>query len=564
MSSSLPVATLGTPRIGPRRELKFALESFWSGKLDESELLEAAAGLRAANWARQKALGVDRDPVERLLALRPRARHQRHGRRDSGGLWLERRAGAARDLFRDGARRAGRCARRLRPCASRSWHGHGVPALEMTKWFDTNYHYMVPELHAGQTFALASRKPVDEYRGSEGAGLSDAPGAARAGHLPEARQERGPAVDPLSLLDAAAAGLCRGAARARRQRAPTGCRSTSRAWCSTSTTPAREALRRAYAALAEAVPQLKIMLATYFGALGDNLDTALGAAGRRPASRSGPRAGAARCGARDGAGRTCVLSLGVIDGRNIWRADLRGSLDRLEPVDRQPAARTACSSRRPARCCTCRSISTLETELDPELQRWLAFAVQKIERTGDARPRARRAAAQRSQARWSRSDRGGRGAQGLAARSTTRRSRRASQRVDADMRRRASAVRRARAALQRAALRPAGLPDHDDRLVPADRRGAQGPRRPRQGRAERRRLRGLPARRDRAARSRWQEEIGLDVLVHGEFERNDMVQYFGEQLAGFAFTQHGWVQILRLALRPAADPLRRRLAARSR
>ena len=101
----------------------------------------------------------------------------------------------------------------------------------------------------------------------------------------------------------------------------------------------------------------------------------------------------------------------------------------------------------------------------------------------------------------------------------------------------------ARAQLQRDAAQSAGLPDDDDRLVPADRGGAQGARRPRQGRAERRRLRRRSCSRRPRAPSRWQEEIGLDVLVHGEFERNDMVQYFGEQLAGFAFTKHGWVQI---------------------
>ena len=133
------------PRIGPRRELKLALESYWSGASDEEALLEAAAGLRAANWARQKAARRHRHPVERFLALRSRARHQRHGRRDSRRSTAGK---AARCRSRPISRwRAARKAKRTRSSlrATVIDHGHGVPAQEMTKWFDTNYHYMVPE-----------------------------------------------------------------------------------------------------------------------------------------------------------------------------------------------------------------------------------------------------------------------------------------------------------------------------------------------------------------------------------------------------------------------------------
>ena len=156
--TSLAVATLGVPRIGPRRELKFALEKFWSGKLDENALLETAAALRAANWARQKALGATVIPsndfsfydhvldtsvmvgaisavYDRTEGLAPLATYFAMARGSSGN---------------DAA------------CA----HGHvqhavyGAPAQEMTKWFDTNYHYMVPEFTKDQRFSLASRKPI--------------------------------------------------------------------------------------------------------------------------------------------------------------------------------------------------------------------------------------------------------------------------------------------------------------------------------------------------------------------------------------------------------------------
>ena len=171
---SLPVSTLGVPRIGPRRELKAALESYWSGKSDAASLLESPRVCAPRTGRARSALGVTDIPIERFLALRPGARHQRHGRRDPRDLWLDRRAGVARNLFRDGARQPGGQPRRsLRTMARGA--AHGVPALEMTKWFDTNYHYMVPEFTKGQRFTLASTKPVDEYREAKALGYHTRP-----------------------------------------------------------------------------------------------------------------------------------------------------------------------------------------------------------------------------------------------------------------------------------------------------------------------------------------------------------------------------------------------------
>ena len=157
--SSLPVATLGTPRIGPRRELKFALESFWSGKTDEKALLETGVGLRAANWARQKALGVTVIPsndfsfYDHVLdtSVMVGAIPEIYGW-NGGPVPLATYFAMARGA--QGKRRTRAAAMPITATA-----GHGVPAQEMTKWFDTNYHYMVPELTKDQTFTLASRKP---------------------------------------------------------------------------------------------------------------------------------------------------------------------------------------------------------------------------------------------------------------------------------------------------------------------------------------------------------------------------------------------------------------------
>jgi 5-methyltetrahydropteroyltriglutamate--homocysteine methyltransferase len=147
------------PRIGPRRELKSALESYWSGKSNAAALLEAAEGLRAANWACQHALGITNIPsndfslYDHVLdtSVMVGAIPDIYGW--TGGL-------VPLDTYFAMAR--GNQGRRHDHAGSDA--GLGVPALEMTKWFDANYHYMVPEFTKGQSFTLVSQKPVDEYR----------------------------------------------------------------------------------------------------------------------------------------------------------------------------------------------------------------------------------------------------------------------------------------------------------------------------------------------------------------------------------------------------------------
>jgi 5-methyltetrahydropteroyltriglutamate--homocysteine methyltransferase len=158
-NSSLPVATLGTPRIGPRRELKMALESFWSGKSSERALLDTAIGLRAANWARQKSLGVtiipsnDFSMYDHMLdtSVMVGAIPEVYGWK-GGAVSLSTYFAMARGA--EGSSHDASCGH------AHHEHGssHGAPAQEMTKWFDTNYHYMVPEFRKGQTFKLPSRK----------------------------------------------------------------------------------------------------------------------------------------------------------------------------------------------------------------------------------------------------------------------------------------------------------------------------------------------------------------------------------------------------------------------
>jgi 5-methyltetrahydropteroyltriglutamate--homocysteine methyltransferase len=178
--------------------LKLSLERFWSGASDEQSLIEAGIGLRAANWERQKKLGVTVIPsndfsfYDQVLdtSVMVGAIPEIYGW-ESGAVRLATYFAMARGAQGDTQDQS----------CGHAHHGHGVPAQEMTKWFDTNCHYMVPELTRDQQFKLASRKPIEEYEE-----------ANRPGHLPETRQEQGSRLRAAFAAGTAAAGLYRGAA----------------------------------------------------------------------------------------------------------------------------------------------------------------------------------------------------------------------------------------------------------------------------------------------------------------------------------------------------------------
>ena len=294
----------------------------------------------------------------------------------------------------------------------------------------------------------------------------------------------------------------------------------------------RALLARAYQALSGSAG-VKLMLTTYFGGLGDNLETALAlpvAGLHLDLVRAPEQLDDVLAKAPSG----LVLSLGVIDGRNVWRADLEAILDRIEPVAAKRDIVLAPS---------CSLLHTpidlaLENAIDADVRSWLAFAVQKIEELAvlaKALNHGRDAVAQI-----------------LAASAKAAAARKVSPKihdpavgerlalVTAEMARRKSGFA-ARRGVQAAVLNLPAFPTTTIGSFPQTEavrkaRAAHGKSELSDAEYEKF-LRGETAR-----TVQWQEKIGLDVLVHGEFERNDMVQYFGEQLAGFVFTKHGWVQ----------------------
>ncbi|MGV1837850.1 5-methyltetrahydropteroyltriglutamate--homocysteine S-methyltransferase [Rhizobium rhizogenes] len=524
-------ANLGFPRIGRHRELKFALESCWSRQSDRAALFDVAKTLRADNWRLQKEKGIavipsnDFSLYDHVLdtAVMVGAIPALYGWR-GGPVDLDTYFAMARGSTGGGHGDCGHV-----------HHHQGAPALEMTKWFDTNYHYMVPEIGPDQAFELTANRPLEMFREARALGIHTRPvllGPITLLKLAKSKEED---FEPIRLLDRLLPVYARILAELSAAGAD-GVQIDEPALVLDLTDEDRSAFAHAYEAFHKLVPNLKIMVATYFGAIGDNLPIVLASpmAGlhidlvRAPEQLSEVLAKLPP---------NRVLSLGVIDGRNIWRGDLVKALDHLEPV----VAAIGADRVQIAPSCSLLHVPIdleLETALDADLGRWLAFATQKLDEV----------------VALGRGLSDGRNAIGdaLAASATAAASRASSPKVhdpvvdgrikglDASIKRRQNAFLR-RKAIQEKRLKLPLFPTTTIGSFPQT--------------AEVRKARAAHGkgtmsyvdydaflRKETESAIRWQEEIGLDVLVHGEFERNDMVQYFGEQLSGFAFTQHAWVQ----------------------
>jgi 5-methyltetrahydropteroyltriglutamate--homocysteine methyltransferase len=530
-------ANLGFPRIGARRELKQVTEAYWRGGIDVSALLAVGAELRARHWKLQRDLGVavipsndfsfyDQmlDMTATLGAIPPRFLTDESARPTHAN-------GSPRGAMDEVADGAGHPELdRYFAMARGSKHG---PAMEMTKWFDTNYHYIVPEFHASQTFKLSSRKALNEFNEAQELGILTRPvliGPVTYLMLGKAKDE---GLDPLSLLEvllpvyAELLGELKDAGAEWVQiDEPVLALDLSEAQ--------KRALRTVYRQLSPAAP--KIMLANYFGGFGDNLAVAadLPVAGYHADLVRGRTE-------LDLVLRTIpadrVLSLGVIDGRNIWRANLDGVFALTEKV---LAVRSADVLQIAPSCSLIHTPVDLDSEgkLDAELKDWMAFSKQKLAEVVTLATAATGGGNTASEAF-------------LASREAVKRRQTSARIHNPEIAKRVAAISakdlarkspfEARREKQRASI---SLPSFPTTTIGSFPQTAEV----RKARAAHRRGELEDAaydaflKRETEKTIRIQEELDLDVLVHGEFERNDMVEYFGEKLAGFAFTQNGWVQ----------------------
>ena len=520
----MAIATnLGFPRIGANRELKWAVEGFWAGKVDEEALLATSAEIRKENWLFQQGQRIKHIPsndfslydqmldTTAMIGAIP-ARYGHTGGPVSLSTYFAMARGSAGGDDEP-----------------------SVPAMEMTKWFDTNYHYLVPELEAKQAFSLCSTKPIDEFLEAKALGVHTRPvllGPVTYLLLGKAKNEK---TDRLALLE----DLLLVYERVLKRLAAAGAD-----WVQIDEPMLgrnlddreRAAFGLSFARLAVSAPSLKLLAAVYFSDLRENMKVALAlpVAGLHLDLVRGPnQLDNVLAKLADGT----MLSMGLVDGRNIWKTDL------ARAIATAGRAAQAIGGDRVMIAPSCSLLHSpvdlaVETGLDEEMRSWMAFAKQKV--------------AEIATIAATLNGRGDDVAEALKGNAAVMERRRPSSRIhipavqqrvaaiDESLYTRASTYQERRH-VQRQSIK---LPAFPTTTI------GSFPQTPEIRKARAARNRGeldheqyqqfLREEIERAIR--FQEKIGLDVLVHGEPERNDMVEYFGEQLAGCVSTRYGWVQ----------------------
>ncbi|USP49434.1 5-methyltetrahydropteroyltriglutamate--homocysteine S-methyltransferase [Alcaligenes faecalis] len=516
------IHNLGFPRIGAKRELKFALESYWKGESSRDELKMLGAQLRQRHWENQA--GLDLVPVgdfsfydqvldaSFLLGNLPERVQGFHGDK------LD-------NYFRVARGRSAKGLEDHSACCG------GVAAGEMTKWFDTNYHYIVPEFTADTQFKLDASRLLEQLAEAKAQGVKAKPviiGPVTYLALGKAKDES----NKLALLDRLLPvyvqlldTLAKAGVEWVQIDEPILVTELDADW--------QQAFKTAYQQLKAA--GVKLLVATYFGQLLENaaLAASLPVAGLHVDAIND----------RDGVdallkllGDEKVLSLGVINGRNIWKTDLTAVLDWVEPIAKQLGDRLWI-----APSCSLLHVPVdldSEQKLDADVKSWLAFALQKLDELrvlGKALSQGRDAVKAEL-------------AENLAALTARRNSPRVNNpavkaavaRISAELGKRKS-VYAQRASKQAEFLKLPAFPTTTIGSFPQTVEIRRARSEFKAGRLDENSYQAaMRAEIERSVRE--QEKLGLDVLVHGEAERNDMVEYFGEQLDGYAFSQFGWVQ----------------------
>lgn len=522
---------LGYPRIGSKRELKRACEQFWTGKSTKDELLWIGRQIKRQNWQLQQDAGIDLIPsndfslydhildTAMLVGAIPERYHALVDGQTNRELDIY--FAMARGVQRDGL---------------------DIKAMEMTKWFDTNYHYIVPEFTKNQHFKRYSDKIIIDFEDAKQIGIVTKPvligpvSFLLLGKEKEADFHRIDLLDKLLpiYIDILQELAARGANWVQLDEP-----------CLTLDLTENEQIsfQQAYQKIKKAVPNLNILVATYFECTGENIYIAT------TLDIDALHLDLVRCPLQlddifeqtDFAKTKKILSLGIVDGRNIWKNDYAKSLKIIQKaIDFLGQERVIIAPS----CSLLHSPCNLDLEQDeqvltPEIKNWMAFAKQKLAEVNVLRKLAEPVSApffaqqfaENQQAIQSRKD------SNLIHKPQVKA--RVAALTEKDSHRPSPfAVRQA---LQLETLKLplfptttiGSFPQTDDvRVLRANLK------------------KGIISQEEYDAQIaieieksiHWQEEIGLDVLVHGEFERNDMVEYFGEQLSGYVFSQNGWVQ----------------------
>ena len=519
---------LGYPRIGSNRELKKASEQYWSGKTPIETLVQTGAAIRAQNWKLQKEAGIDLVPsndfsfydhvLDLSLTVGNIPKRYQEVILDKTNTEL--------DLYFAMAR-------------GYQQNGLDITAMEMTKWFDTNYHYIVPEFHKDQQFKLFSSKIINEYNEAKRAGIKTKPviiGPVSYLLLGKEKQEGFHRIElirnllpvyleilamlseqqvewvqfdePFLALDLSAA--------------------------------EKSAYQYVYGEIKKKFPSLKVLLTSYFEGLKDNLELVVSLPitalhidlVRAPDQLDGILVALPS---------QLILSVGVVDGRNIWKNDFEHSLTLIKTaIAKLGESRVLISPSCSLIHSPCDlTLETNEGTLTPEIKQWMAFARQKVDEIVQLKELAGAAPSAAAIAE-------------LTANKLAHEARKVSPIIhDAAVKARAASVTAkeenrlnpfaSRKLTQQETLQLPLFPTTTIGSFPQTAEVRSWRAKFRKGLFTLAEYEAL-IEKETEETIRFQEETGIDVLVHGEFERNDMVEYFGEQLAGFVFTKNGWVQ----------------------
>lgn len=519
---------LGYPRIGSNRELKKACESYWAGKIPVEELLATGATIRKQNWQLQAEAGIDLIPsndfsfydqvldLSITLGVIPK-RYQELAKTNSTiDLYFAMARGSQKD-------------------------GQDVVAMEMTKWFDTNYHYIVPEFTKDQEFKLFSEKMIDEFKEAIALGITTKPVLIGSVTYLLLGKEKEEGFHRIDLIDKLLPVYFEILQKLDDQNVE---------WIQFDepflalnlTDKERSAITYVYNEINKRFPNIKLILANYFDCFGENLDTVLAL----PVHTL--HLDLVRCHSQlddildsGQLSNTVSLSLGVVDGRNIWKNDFKKSLALIQK------ATDALGKNRILIAPSCSLIhspcdlelETNNTTLTPEIKQWLAFAKQKTEEivllqnfaldeiTLDDSVLFQENTIANENRKTSK-----------LIHNDAVKNRVASITIGDDQRGNPFSIRRKK---QIDVLDLPLFPTTTIGSFPQTTEVRSWRAKFKKGELNQQQYDDL-LQKETEETIRFQEETGIDVLVHGEFERNDMVEYFGEQLDGFTFTKNGWVQ----------------------
>ncbi|MBX9407708.1 5-methyltetrahydropteroyltriglutamate--homocysteine S-methyltransferase [Pseudomonas baetica] len=520
--------TLGFPRIGADRELKKALEAYWKGDLDQAALNQVGRDLRATHWQLQKAAGIDLLPVGDFAWYDQVLTHSL-----TFGVIPERFDGVRDEHGQPSLDTLFAMARGATSNCCGSDHGQTRYAQELTKWFDTNYHYLVPEFSADQQFKLSWEQLFDEVEEAQALGHNVKPVIIGPLTFLWLGKAKGNDFDKLDLLERLLPVYNQILVRLAEQGVewvqidePILTLDLPQAW--------KSAFERAYHILQYS--PLKKLVATYFSGLQDNLGLAVGLPVQGlhiDAVRAPEQLGQVL----DRLPTYKILSVGLVNGRNVWRCELEQALAQLQPAQERFGDNLWVSSS----CSLLHSPVDVEREdkLDPELKNWLAFAVQKCSEISVLRDALNDPQAPKVQTALAQS----RAIQASRAQSPRIHKTQVQARINAinasDSQRHSPFAKRI--GKQQARLQLPTFPTTTIGSFPQTASIRLARQAFKQGKLSANDYHDAMRSEIRHA-VQVQERLGLDVLVHGEAERNDMVEYFAEQLDGYLFTRFGWVQ----------------------